>query len=96
MVCFENILLQHPAILECAMVGHVDETNLEKPLAFVVLRPGFSASDELEAELQAFVRSKTAHYKYPRWVRFVDELPRTASGKVQRFKLRALLQNETA
>ena len=91
----ENILLQHPAILECAMVGHVDESNLEKPLAFVVLRPGHDASAELERELQEFVRSKTAHYKYPRWVRFVDELPRTASGKIQRFKLRAMLQ-ETA
>jgi acyl-coenzyme A synthetase/AMP-(fatty) acid ligase len=89
----ENILLQHPAVLECAMVGHVDESNLEKPLAFVVLRPGHKASPELERELQEFVRSKTAHYKYPRWVKFVEELPRTASGKVQRFKLRAALRN---
>jgi benzoate-CoA ligase family protein len=93
----ENILLQHPAVLECALVGHVDESNLEKPLAFVVLRPGNEGSPELERELQEFVRSKTAHYKYPRWVRFVNDLPRTASGKIQRFKLRALLQNsETA
>ena len=88
----ENILLQHPAVLECAMVGHVDESNLEKPLAFVVLRPGYKSSAELERELQEFVRSKTARYKYPRWVKFVQELPRTDSGKIQRFKLRAMLQ----
>jgi benzoate-CoA ligase len=60
----------------------------------VVLRPGYKASPELERELQEFVRSKTAHYKYPRWVKFVEELPRTASGKVQRFKLRAALRNK--
>jgi benzoate-CoA ligase family protein len=90
----EDILLENPAVLECAVVGHVDDSNLEKPLAFVVLRPGYKASPELERELQEFVRSKTAHYKYPRWVKFVEELPRTASGKVQRFKLRAALRNK--
>ncbi|MDO9534675.1 MAG: benzoate-CoA ligase family protein [Bacillota bacterium] len=89
----EGILLEHQAVLESGVVGNVDATNLEKPLAFVVLREGYEASSELELELQDFVRSKTASYKYPRWVRFVEELPRTASGKVQRFKLRALLKD---
>jgi len=89
----EGILLEHPAVLECGVVGKVDESNLEKPLAFVVLREGYKGSPELEKELQDFVRSKTAHYKYPRWVKFVNELPRTASGKVQRFKLRSLLKS---
>ncbi len=88
----EGILLEHPAVQECAVVGKVDKSNLEKPLAFVVLKHGYEASSALEKELQDFVRSKTARYKYPRWVEFVDELPRTASGKVQRFKLRAMLQ----
>ncbi|MDO9534538.1 MAG: benzoate-CoA ligase family protein [Bacillota bacterium] len=89
----EGILLEHPAVLECGVVGNVDAANLEKPLAFVVLREGYEASSQLERELQDFVRSKTASYKYPRWVKFVEELPRTASGKVQRFKLRALLKD---
>jgi benzoate-CoA ligase family protein len=89
----ENIMLEHPAVLECGVVGHVDESKLEKPLAFVVLREGYTGSSELEKELQDFVRSKTAHYKCPRWVRFVEEFPRTATGKMQRFKLRNLLQN---
>ncbi len=89
----EGILLEHPAVLECGVVGNVDESNLEKPLAFVVPREGYTASPELEKELQSFVRSKTAHYKYPRWVKFVNELPRTATGKVQRYKLRSLLKS---
>lgn len=90
----EGILLEHPAVHECGVVGHVDESNLEKPLAFVVLKPGYEPSAQLEKELQEFVRSKTAHYKYPRWVKFVDALPRTATGKLQRFKLRAMLRDD--
>ena len=89
----EGIMLEHPAVLECGVVGFADETKLEKPLAFVVLREGYQGSPELEKELQNFVRGKTAHYKAPRWVRFVSEFPRTASGKIQRFKLRSLLKN---
>lgn len=86
----EAILLEHPAVLECAVVGAPDKDNLEKPLAFVVPREGYSPSPQLERDLQEFVRSKTAHYKYPRQVRFVGELPRTTSGKLQRFKLKML------
>jgi benzoate-CoA ligase len=62
----EGILLQHPAVMECAVIGAPDSSNLEKTLAFVVTREGYEPSPELEGELQEFVRSKTAHYKYPR------------------------------
>jgi acyl-coenzyme A synthetase/AMP-(fatty) acid ligase len=58
------------------------------------VRGGYEPSPQLERELQDYVRSKTAHYKYPRWVKFVNELPRTASGKIQRYKLRAALRND--
>ena len=81
----EAALVSHPAILECAVVGHEDADKLVKPKAFVVLKPGAKATDE---ELKAHVKSALAHYKYPRWVEFVAELPKTATGKIQRFKLR--------
>ncbi|RJX24373.1 MAG: benzoate-CoA ligase family protein [Dethiobacter sp.] len=88
----EGVLLEHPAVMECAVIGAPDASNLEKPLAFVVTRDGVKPSPQLELELQEFVRSKIAHYKYPRWVRFINELPRTASGKIQRYKLRETLK----
>ncbi|MEO8203436.1 MAG: benzoate-CoA ligase family protein [Betaproteobacteria bacterium] len=81
----EAALVSHAAVLECAVVGHEDADKLVKPKAFVVLKPGAKASGE---ELQAHVKSKLAPYKYPRWVEFVAELPKTATGKIQRFKLR--------
>lgn len=90
----EGILYDHPAVLECAVVGVPDQAKLEKPLAFVVLKEGCLPSTQLERELQDFVRSRTAHYKYPRQVLFVHELPRTATGKVQRFKLRESYSKE--
>ena len=62
-----------------------DEQKLVKPKAFVVLKPGKQATTE---ELQAYVKSKLAPYKYPRWIEFATELPKTATGKIQRFKLR--------
>ena len=68
------------------MVGKDDDEHLTKPKAYVVLKPGEEIST---ADLQAYVKSKLAPYKYPRWVEFVDELPKTATGKIQRFKLRA-------
>jgi benzoate-CoA ligase len=77
--------VQHPAVLEAAVIGVVDAEGLTKTKAFVVLKPG-ARSDE--AELKAFVKDKLAPYKYPRQIEFVGDLPKTATGKIQRFKLR--------
>ncbi len=90
----EATLIQHPAVLECGIVGKGDQDGLVKPYAFVVLKPGQTASDALAQELQAFVRDKIAAYKYPRWIEFVPELPKTATGKIQRFRLRERLAGE--
>jgi benzoate-CoA ligase family protein len=84
----ENALIEHPAVLESGVVGKEDHDRLIKPLAYVVLTPGQTGSAELAKELQDFVRQKLAEYKRPRWVEFVAELPKTATGKTQRFKLR--------
>jgi acyl-coenzyme A synthetase/AMP-(fatty) acid ligase len=75
-------------VLEAGVVGKEDDDLLVKPLAYVVLAPGQTSSAELAKELQDFVRHKLAEYKRPRWVEFVAELPKTATGKTQRFKLR--------
>ena len=85
----EAALSSHPAVLEAAVVGAEDENKLTKPKAFVVLKPGKGASDALVDELQQHVKSMLAPYKYPRWIEFKTELPKTATGKIQRFKLRA-------
>jgi benzoate-CoA ligase len=82
----EAALVSHEAVLEAAVVGKEDEHKLIKPKAYVVLKPGKQATAE---ELQAWVKSKLAPYKYPRWIEFAAELPKTATGKIQRFKLRA-------
>lgn len=87
----EATLIQHAAVLECGVVGRSDEDGLVKPYAFVVLKPGHAPGDALARELQAFVRDKIAAYKYPRWIEFVPELPKTATGKIQRFRLRERL-----
>ncbi|MCL6447788.1 MAG: benzoate-CoA ligase family protein [Armatimonadetes bacterium] len=89
----EGILLAHAAVNEVAVVGYREESGLEKPVAFIVLKEGYQSSPDLERTLQDFVKSKTAHYKCPRRIFFVPQLPRTASGKVQRYKLRALFKN---
>ncbi|MBV9121036.1 MAG: benzoate-CoA ligase family protein [Chloroflexi bacterium] len=81
----ESALIAHEAVLECAVVGHHEGDGLVKPRAFVVLRPGKSCGVE---ELKAFVKERIASYKYPRWIEFVDELPKTATGKIQRYRLR--------
>ena len=83
----EATLVQHPAVLEAAVVGVNDADGLTKTKAFVVLKPG-QAIDE--AALKAFVKDHLAPYKYPRQIEFVDDLPKTATGKIQRFKLREL------
>ena len=85
----ENALAAHDAVQECAVIGREDADALVKPMAFIVLRAGVAGTPALAAALQEFVRSRLAEYKRPRWVRFLDELPKTATGKIQRFKLRA-------
>lgn len=84
----ENCLVEHPTVFECAVVGHLDEKFLVKPKAFVVLRNGNKPSEQLEEELKKWVLDRMAKYKYPRWIEFVDALPKSATGKIQRFKLR--------
>ena len=81
----EATLVQHPAVLEAAVIGVADAEGLTKTKAFVVLKPGGAATEE---ELKAFVKDKLAPYKYPRQIAFVADLPKTATGKIQRFKLR--------
>jgi benzoate-CoA ligase len=81
----EATLVQHPAVLEAAVIGKVDAEGLTKTKAFVVLKPGGQATEE---ELKAFVKDRLAPYKYPRYIEFVAELPKTATGKIQRYKLR--------
>ena len=90
----ESALIAHTAVLECGVVGHEDRDALVKPMAFVVLREGTVGTPELAKELQQFVRERLAEYKRPRWVEFLVELPKTATGKVQRFKLREMADRE--
>ena len=79
--------MQHPAILEAAVIGKEDSDGLTKTKAFIVLKAGQSLSED---EVKAFVKERLAPYKYPRFMEFVDELPKTATGKIQRFRLRDL------
>lgn len=81
----EATLVQHPSVLEAAVIGKQDTDGLTKTKAFVVLKDGCQASAE---DLKAFVKDRLAPYKYPRFIEFVDELPKTATGKIQRFRLR--------
>jgi benzoate-CoA ligase len=81
----EASLMTHPAVLEAAVIGLADSDGLTKPKAFVVLKAGQTANED---DLKSHVKNQLAHYKYPRWVEFVAELPKTATGKIQRFKLR--------
>jgi benzoate-CoA ligase len=83
----EATLVQHPAILEAAVIGKEDSDGLTKTKAFIVLKAGQSLSED---EVKAFVKERLAPYKYPRFMEFVDELPKTATGKIQRFRLRDL------
>ena len=84
----EAALIEHADVLESAVVGRADQYDLIKPEAWVVLREGVVADDDLEQELVSHVKSRLAPYKFPRWWQFVDSLPKTATGKIQRFKLR--------
>ena len=87
----EGTLVQHPAVLESAVIGVPDSEGLVKTKAFVVLKPGHEATVQ---ELQLFVKDKLAPYKYPRMIEFVAELPKTATGKIQRFRLREKEQSQ--
>ena len=84
----ESALIAHAAVLEAAVVGDMDADQLVKPRAYIVLNQGYEPSEALANELKAFVKEKLATFKYPRWIEFVPELPKTATGKIQRFKLR--------
>ncbi|MGQ0543786.1 MAG: benzoate-CoA ligase family protein [Betaproteobacteria bacterium] len=85
----EMALSSHEAVLEAAVVGKEDESKLIKPKAYVVLKSGNTADEKLKVALQQHVKAKLAPYKYPRWIEFINELPKTATGKIQRFKLRS-------
>jgi acetyl-CoA synthetase len=84
----ENALIDHPAVLESAVVGVPDAERGEVVKAFIVLTEGYRPDSDLAAELQHHVKVTTAPYKYPRLVEFVDELPKTTSGKLRRNELR--------
>ena len=84
----EAALMTHESVFEAAVVGAEDENGLVKPMAFVVLKPGAQRGVAFSEALQDFVKTHIAPYKYPRWIEFVADLPKTATGKIQRFKLR--------
>nr|VFJ45181.1 MAG: benzoate-CoA ligase family [Candidatus Kentron sp. DK] len=86
----EAILQQHPAVLESGVVGNLDEQGLMNPAAYTTLKEGFDSSAELALELQDFVRENTAPHHYSCWIEFIDELPKTATGKIRRFRLREM------
>ena len=86
----ESTLMQHPAVFEAAVIGVDDENGLTRAKAFVVLKNPDAAGDAVADELKTFVKAKLAPYKYPRQLEFVRELPKTATGKIQRFRLRQL------
>src|SRR5690606_28564194 len=92
----EASLVEHPKVLEAAVVGRADADGLVKPEAHVVLKDPREAGEALAAELLQHCKSRLAPYKYPRWVRFLPELPKTATGKIQRYRLRAAAARETA
>ncbi|MBI3704400.1 MAG: benzoate-CoA ligase family protein [Rhizobiales bacterium] len=84
----EAALMSHPAVLEAAVIGKQDSDGLVKPKAFIVLKNGFSADEALLETLKAHVKTTAGPWKYPRWIELRSDLPRTATGKIQRFKLR--------
>lgn len=90
----ERTIMRHESVLECGVIGKKDDNDLYKPKAFIVLKEGCQTSQSLEKEIKDFVKEQIAHYKYPRWVQFVAELPKTATGKIQRYKLRDLEETD--
>ena len=92
----ESTLISHEAVLECAVVGRVDQSDLVKPQAFVILNEGYEGSDDLSQTLIEHCKANMAAYKRPRWIEFVDELPKTATGKIQRFRLAGVRSSQVA
>jgi benzoate-CoA ligase len=92
----EAALLAHPAVQEAAVIGKEDDAGLVKPLAFIVVRPGNAPNPALAEALKQHVKELLAPYKYPRWIEFLPELPKTATGKTQRFKLREMTRTNPA
>jgi len=82
------VLIEHEAVAEAAIVGVTDPEGLTLPVAYVVLRPAADPSEQLAAELRDFVGTRLTGYKRPQRIEFVDDLPKTATGKLQRFRLR--------
>jgi benzoate-CoA ligase family protein len=92
----ESALIAHPAIREAAVAARDDESGLTKAAAYVVVNDDVTPSDQLTRELQDWVAERIGAYKRPRWIEFLPELPKTATGKLQRFKLRELQQDQNA
>ena len=90
----ENTINRHEAVAESAVVGYQDQDDLIKPYAFIVLNEDTSSSDSLGEDIKAFVRDRIAAYKYPRWIEFADQIPKTSGGKIQRFLLQEKIQNK--
>jgi acyl-coenzyme A synthetase/AMP-(fatty) acid ligase len=88
----EAVLLEHPAVRECGVVGRPDAAAGEIPVAFVALRDGFATCKKMEEELCGFVADRLTHYKQPREVHFLEVVPKTASGKILRRELRQLIR----
>jgi benzoate-CoA ligase family protein len=86
----ESALAEDPRVLECAVIGFADELEMVKPKAYVILRPGVEPGPAVAEEIRESVRAKLAHHKCPRWIEFIPELPKTATGKIQRFRLRQM------
>jgi len=90
----ESTLISHPAVLECAVVPQKDASDLVKPKAYVILAEGYEPSEALVGQLIGYCKEKMAEYKRPRWIEFVDTLPKTATGKIQRYVLRNRTESE--
>jgi benzoate-CoA ligase family protein len=92
----ESKLVEHPLVVEAAVVGRADKDGLIKPEAFIVLKEGKQGDAALSGELHQLCKDGLAPYKYPRWINFVADLPKTATGKIQRFVLRQVANDSTA
>ena len=91
----ECTLIEHPYVLEAAVIAFEEQTRLHTPKAFVVLKQNYTGSPELVRDLQDFVKQRIAPHKYPRRIEFVSELPKTAAGKLLRYKLREMSRRAT-